>query len=234
MAGEAKRDSPYVMIRSTQISEGQGMSLRNRVDPWGRLNEHASKAGTVMGNRGILHDAEQRVIKRWTTTAWVACDPKFRGKSRKPLFSPNRYSELFFLDEATALSAGHRPCAYCQRGKFDVFKALWARSAEPPLDSATLRIKAVDAELHGQRVSKGVEKVTYQAQVASLPEGTMIEVDGDAFLLHRGRRWRWSFQGYEPVDPLPPATRVRVLTPKGIVRVYSAGYQPDVHVSAGA
>jgi hypothetical protein len=210
------------------------MSLRNRVDPWGRLNEHASKAGTVMGNRGILHDAEQRVVKRWTTTAWVACDPKFQGMSRKPLFSPNRYSELFFLDEATALSAGHRPCAYCQRGKFDAFKAAWAKCAEPPLDSTTLRIKEVDAELHCQRVSRGVQKITFQARVGSLANGTMIEVDGGAFLLHRGRRWRWSYQGYEPADTLPPATLARVLTPIGIVRMYSAGYQPDVHVSADA
>ncbi len=210
------------------------MTLRNRVDPWGRLTEDPSKAGTVMGNRGILHDAEKRVVKRWATKAWVACDPKFRGISRKPLFRSGTYSELFFLDEATALSAGHRPCAYCQRGRFDAFKAAWARSAEPPLDSANLPIKEVDAELHGQRVSRGIQKITFDAQVGSLPEGTMIEVDADAFLLHRGRRWRWSFLGYEAADPLRPATQVRVLTPKGIVRVYSAGYKPGVHFSADA
>jgi hypothetical protein len=181
---------------------------------------------------GILHDAEKRVVKRWATKAWVACDPKFCGISRTPLFSRGRYSELFFLDEATALAAGHRPCAYCQRGRFDAFKAAWARSAEPPLDSANLPIKEVDAELHGQRVSRGIQKITFDAQVGSLPEGTMIEVDAAAFLLHRGRWWRWSFLGYEPADPLPPATQLRVLTPKGIVRVYSAGYKPGVHVSA--
>ena len=210
------------------------MTLQNRVDPWGRLNEDPSKAGMVMGNRGILHDPEQRVVKRWTTKAWVACDPKFRGISRKPLFRPGRYSELFFLDEAIALAAGHRACAYCQRGRFDAFKAAWARSAEPPLDSAKLPINEVDAELHGQRVSRGIQKITFDAQVGSLPEGTMIEVGADAFLLHRGQRWRWSFLGYESADPLPPATQVRVLTPKGIVRVYSAGYKPGVHFSANA
>lgn len=209
------------------------MPLQNRVDPWGGLNESTSKAGMLMGNRGILHDADKRIVKRWTTKAWVACDPKFRGKSRKPLFRSGRYSELFFLDEATALSAGHRPCAYCQRGRFDAFKAAWARSAEPPLESAALPIHEVDAQLHGQRVSRGVQKITFEAQVDSLPEGTMIEVDGTAFLLHRGRRWRWSFMGYEPADPLPPATQVRVLTPKGVVQAYSAGYKPGVHVSAG-
>jgi hypothetical protein len=208
------------------------MTLQNRVDPWGRLNKHPSKVGTVMGNRGILHDAEKRVIKRWTTKAWVACNPKFRGISRKPLFDSNSYSELFFLDEATALAAGHRPCAYCQRERFDAFKAAWARSNEPPLDSASLPIKELDAELHGQRVSRGVEKITFDAQVGSLPDGTMIEVDGDAFLLDRGKRWRWSFLGYEAADLLPPTTQVRVLTPKGIVRMYSAGYKPGVHVSA--
>ena len=185
-----------------------------------------------MGNRGILHDATRRIVKRWTTRAWVACDPNFRGISRKPLFSPNNYSELFFLDEATAFAAGHRPCAYCQRVRFNAFKAAWAASVKRK--SSSVLIGEIDGELHAERVARGVEKITFAAQADVLPEGCMIAVGADAYLLHRNAMWRWSFDGYERAAKLPPGTEVSVLTPRSIVRLYADGFVPNVHPSADA
>jgi hypothetical protein len=124
------------------------MPLQNRCDPWGRLHAHPSKAATVMGNRGILHDAQRNVIKHWVGKSWVACDPSFMGIDRKPLFQSGRYSELFFLDETTALAAGHRPCAYCQRVRFNEFKRVWFAANHPELAAEGTPVKVLDAQLH--------------------------------------------------------------------------------------
>jgi hypothetical protein len=210
------------------------MPLCNRVDPWGRLHDDASRTATLMGNRGILHDANRRIVKRWTTKAWVACDPKYRGISRKPLFSPGNYSELFFLDEATAFAAGHRSCACCQRDRFNAFKAAWAASIQHSAGGASLHIREIDQVLHAERAARGVDKVTFAAKADSLPEGSMFAVGAEAYLLHGGSRWRWSFRGYERAAPLPPGTEVSVLTPKAIVRLYAIGFKPKVHPSADA
>jgi hypothetical protein len=183
-----------------------------------------------MGNRGILHDDNRQIVRRWATKSWVACDPTFRGISRKPLFSPRTYSELFFLDEATALSAGHRPCAYCRRERFNAFKDAWR--ATSPVKGSTLPAREIDEKLHAQRVSREAEKVTFQTAVGPLPDGSIFENGDHAFLLHRGRTWRWSFLGYEHATSLPPHTEVRVLTPESVVRLYSAGYTPGVHSTA--
>lgn len=210
------------------------MPLRNRVDPWGRLKDDPSKAGTVMGNRGILHDSEKRIVKRWTTKAWVACDPNFRGISRKPLFKPGHYSELFFLDEATAFAAGHRPCAYCQRSRFDSFKTAWAASFQGNSGRTNLPVAEMDRVLHAQRVARGLEKVTFSANAGSLPEGTMFAVNDEAFLLHSGSSWRWTFKGYEPADAVPGAPEVTILTPRAIVQLFANGFKPRVHPSVDA
>ncbi len=155
-----------------------------------------------MGNRGILHNDKREIVKRWATKSWVACDPSYRGISRKPLFKPGSYSELFFLDEATALSAGHRPCAYCQRDKYNAFKAAWASTLPRPSADSTLSIKDVDTVLHAERVARGGAKITQVVTVAELPEGTLFEHSGSAHLRHRGKTWRWSFDGYNEVSQL--------------------------------
>lgn len=210
------------------------MPLCNRIDPWGQLHDDPSKAATLMGNRGILHDANKHIVKCWTTNAWVSCDPHYRGVSRKPLFSPGSYSELFFLDEATAFAAGHRPCAYCRRGRFNAFKAAWAESGQNMAGGASILIGEIDQKLHIERAARGAEKVTFAALADSLPEGSIFAVGTEAYLLHQGCRWRWSFSGYERTAPLPPDTMVTVLTPKSIVQLYANGFKPSVHVSAEA
>jgi hypothetical protein len=210
------------------------MPLQNRVDPWGSIQVHPSRAAKVMGNRGILHNDAREIVKRWATKSWVACDPSYRGISRKPLFKTGSYTELFFLDEATALSAGHRPCAYCQRPRYNAFKAAWASTLQRSAETSTLSIKDIDAVLHTERAVRGGEKVAHLATVAALPEGTIFEHSGSAYLRHRGKTWRWSFDGYTEVEQLPANTEVMVLTPKSVVRLLEHGFQAAVHPSAEA
>lgn len=187
-----------------------------------------------MGNRGILHDEHRNIVERWTTQAWVACDPNYRGISRKPLFSPGSYSELFFLDEATAFSAGHRPCAYCQRDRFNAFKAAWAASMPHKAGGAFLPIGEIDRVLHRERAARRVEKITFPAQVDTLPDGCMFALGTDAYLTHHGTHLRWSFNGYTRVPALPPNTEVSVLTPRSMLLLYAKGFKPRVHPSADA
>lgn len=187
-----------------------------------------------MGNRGILHDERGQIVRRWTTRAWIACDPGFKGISRKPLFRAGSYSELFFLDEATALSAGHRPCSYCQRRRYTEFKALWASAVENGVEPSALQVKQIDHALHAERVARGVDKVTYAAPVQTMPEGSMFEHEEQAFLVHRRRYWLWSFSGYAGAKTVARETIVRVLTPRSVVRVLEAGFKPAVHASADA
>jgi hypothetical protein len=188
----------------------------------------------MMGNRGILHDAEKRIVRQWVSKSWVACDPGYKKIDRKPLFQVGRYSELFFLDEATAYAAGHRPCAYCQRERFNSFKTLWAASHRAAESSSTLPVKEIDAQLHRERAARGGKKVVFTAPLANLPDGTMIEVNQLAILLHRGRQFTWSFEGYKPAIPVHVGSQVNVLTPESIVQLFGQGLKPLVHASADA
>ena len=138
------------------------MTLQNRVDPWGQFHAHPSKAATCMGNRGILHDESRRILRPWKGKAWVCCVPQYRGVDRKPLFQPNRYSELFFLDEVTAFAAGHRPCAYCQRARFDQFKAAWVQTNHPDTPSNQILVREMDALLHVSRAVRGGHAILAQ------------------------------------------------------------------------
>jgi len=134
-----------------------------------------------MGNRGILHDEHDKIVRQWATTAWLTCVLSFdRLTPRKP-FSTGTYSELFFLDEATAMAAGHRPCRYCQRERFDAFKAGWL-SANP---SPSLQlISEIDRIVHTERVTPDRKKRTFEAVLCTLPVGTFIEHEGKAHLIH--------------------------------------------------
>ncbi len=187
-----------------------------------------------MGNRGILHNDKRVVVKHWVGKAWVACDPKFKSIDRRPLFQPGRYSELFFLDEATAFAAGHRPCAYCQRERFNHFKSVWRRTYESDTDARSLEITRVDAVLHQDRVSAARTKNTYVTEFTELPDGTMFAFGGKAFLLHKGKQLVWSHEGYSVSGRIPKGSKVEVLTPRSIVKLYSVGYTPLVHASADA
>jgi hypothetical protein len=180
-----------------------------------------------MGNRGVLHDGSKRVVAPWRLPRWITCVLSFKGRQRE-VFTPNRYSELFFLDEATSLSAGHRPCAECRRRRYEEFRAAWdtgrrGRDAAPRL----LRADAIDRVLHEERLEAG-KKRTWRAVLSSLPEGTMVEHAGGPHLVWGGTLRPWSFFGYGSVAEAAPETEVVVLTPPTIVGAIRAGFVPQV------
>ena len=204
------------------------MPLQNRVDPYGRL-QAVSARGTLMGNRGILHDPSRRVVAAWRLRRWIACVLTFRGR-RREVFAPRRYSELFFLDEATSLAAGHRPCAECRRKRYEEFREAWTagrgQAGRPP------SADDMDRVLHSERLEPGGGKRTFEADLSALPDGVLVEWDGGPHLLWRGGLSPWSFEGYGPGRDAPASARVRVLTPASIVEAIGSGFVPEVHATA--
>jgi hypothetical protein len=210
---------------------GGNVTLQNRIDPWGRLHA-VSARGSMLGNRGRLHNDARQIVRQWDRLAWVTCDLEFSGRKRD-VFGASTYSELFFLDEATAFAAGHRPCASCRRARYDDFKSRWLVAHGELASATTPSIKDIDKLLHGERASHNGAKITYEALLSSLPLGAFVEYEGAAFLVwDRGLR-RWSFSGYSSCQMQPsPSTRVRVLTPESVVRTFAGGLRPGVHPSA--
>lgn len=203
------------------------MPLQNRVTPFGEIVAHPVR-GMFMGNRGILHDSGRRLhpTRRWTHKAWICCLCDFKGRRRTPM-TPGRYTELFFLDEATALAAGHRPCFECRRADAKRFAAAWAQGngASPP------PAKAIDAVLHAERLDGKARRLhPLPAASETLPDGTMVAAEDRAWLVSGGRLLRWSFEGYGAAAGIFPAPKL--LTPPSIVRTLAAGYRPALHPSA--
>ena len=183
-----------------------------------------------MGNRGCLHDADGQIRRPYQGKRWIICLLDFKQRHRT-VMTPGQYTELFFLDEATALAAGHRPCAECQRARFDQFRTLWA-AANPQLANGLTKPPAtlIDAVLHEERLP--AEKAT--VAVEHLPSGSFVALaDGNAYLVYQGRLLRWSPFGYKTVDtPLAPH-RATLLTPLSVVHTLALGYGPGLHASAG-
>jgi hypothetical protein len=201
--------------------------FQNRVDPYGRLHAVAAR-GAWMGNRGVLIDADRRVVAPWRLRRWITCVLEFRSR-RRAVFTPGRYTELFFLDEATSLAAGHRPCAECRRTRYDEFRRAWAGGGGGgPLSSAV----EMDHVLHAERLRPDGEKRTRRTRVESLPDGVFVEHAGVPHLVWRGGLRPWSFGGYG-TRTAAPAAPLAVLTPRSIVRAIAAGFAPQVHESAG-
>lgn len=215
------------------------MPRQNRVNPYGEIIA-CPERGMFTGNRGILVDEHgQMTNRRWTTHAWIACVLEYKGVRRK-IMTPGTWTELFFLDEATALAAGHRPCGACRRADFERFKTLWQVGNHQTVTS----IKELDRVLHAERVNRKREKVTYTAALDSLPDGTMIELNDAAlqipvgathaspapYLIWQDALWRWSPGGYTESRPKPDNLQVTVLTPRSIVNTLAAGYVPVVRV----
>ena len=209
------------------------MPLQNRVTPFGEIVALPER-GLLMGNRGILHDDARRIVRPWQVRRWIACRTIFRGRHRQ-VMRPHSYTELFFLDEVTAFAAGHRPCAECRHADYQRFRVAWTVATGKQAGADQM-----DAVLHTDRlVGRGANqrKRCYQEQLAALPEGTFIHLDGSAWLLWQGQLLEWSAAGYQTRQPLPlpPALgRVEVLTPRSLVAVLRAGYLPLAHPSAEA
>jgi hypothetical protein len=190
-----------------------------------------------MGNRGgCFHtDARRLSRRRWASQRWIVCVLEFRGRHRT-VMTPGRYTELFFLDEATALAAGHRPCRECRHQDHERFKAAWLRGNKVRGLSAGASIDQIDAVLHRERVTPAGAKRTFEARLGALPDSVLIALPGapgQALLVAGGRLWRWGPGGYVDAGALPRAAKkVTVLTPRSTVRAIAAGYAPERHPSA--
>ena len=187
-----------------------------------------------MGNRGILHDESSRIVRPWKGKAWIACALQWRDWKRTP-FTPGTWSELFFLDEATAFAAGHRPCKLCRRARHIEFKRAWLAANRELVDDDEPPIAAIDRVLHGERTVPGGGKRTFEALASNLPDGTFVDRGGRALLAWKGRFLEWSFSGYRAApEPLDLGECVTVLTPASIVQMYREGFEPFVHPTAEA
>ncbi|MGH7002648.1 MAG: hypothetical protein ACREIP_01745 [Alphaproteobacteria bacterium] len=197
------------------------MTLQNRVTPFGDIVAVPYR-GLLMGNRGIIHDPSTRTLlkRRWTTRAWIICVCRFRNV-RRDVMARQSWTELFFLDEATALAAGHRPCFYCRRERAKAFQAAWADGNGSDQPSAP----AMDRILHGERLEGKGRKRRHPVECAigDLPDGTMLACNEEAYLLKGGATYRWSWEGYTAA---PLVDNVRLLTPPSTVRALRAGYEP--------
>ncbi|HMR33927.1 MAG TPA: hypothetical protein PKA13_21735 [Geminicoccaceae bacterium] len=206
------------------------MPLQNRVSPFGTIEAVAAR-GLLTGNRGILHDAARRLGRaRWRHKSWIACRLDFGTVRRVPM-SPGSWTELFFLDEAVALAAGHRPCAYCRRADFGRFAQAFCAGLGL---SGAPRAEEIDRVLHAARIEPGSRvQRTFEADGAALPDGCFVGLgEGEAWLVSRPFLLRWTHHGYDARAGVPDGA-VRVLTPAPTVAALRAGYRPMLHASAG-
>ncbi|CAL76717.1 conserved hypothetical protein [Bradyrhizobium sp. ORS 278] len=205
------------------------MPLQNRVTPMGDIVATPHR-GTFTGNRGIIHDPATRTLlnKRWSSPAWLVCLCEFRGK-RREVMATRSWTELFFLDEATALAAGHRPCFYCRREDANRFCRAW----EQGNGVSEARASEIDKVLHHERLERGRKRL-YPLLMpwTALPDGAMVRSGDESLLILKGRASPWSFAGYGPRrdDIAAPL----LLTPPSTLRALQAGYRPVLHPSARA
>lgn len=203
------------------------MPLQNRVLPTGEITQQPWR-GTLMGNRGILHDDAQRLTpRRWQHPHWVTCVLRYKDWHR-PVMTPHRYTELFFLDEAAALAAGHRPCGLCRRADYTRFRRLWAAAhGANPLEHD-------DRMLHAARVTRTRQHIRHTAPLATLPDGCMIWHAGAAHLVWGQHLLTCAAGAYTARLPRPKGGTATVLTPAPTVATLSQGYQPALHPTAQA
>jgi len=189
------------------------VSLQNRVDPWGRIVATPHR-GTMLGNRGGKFHRDDQTLgrRRWASHHWICCELHYKNAHHDAMGTG--YTSLFFLDEVTALAAGHRPCFFCRRAEAKAF--LGNQKVEP-----------FDRQLHAERLAAPRDD-----DLADLPDATMVERDGDAFAVLGPDLLRWSFAGYTEKIPRQPAMRGRVLTPPSIIAILRGGYKPRWHLSA--
>ncbi len=224
------------------------MPRQNRVTPYGELIAVPDR-GLFWGNRGPLLDREGRLARFAARRAWPICVLSFKGRRRQQ-WTPGRLTELYFLDEATGLAAGHRPCGECRYHEYQAFKRAFAAAGEPPgaprsappgaprsappgaSRSAPPGAPEIDARMEASRLVRPGVRRTYQAPLAGLPTGTMVDIGGDPWLVRDGRLLAWTPGGYAGRPVTAPRGPVTVITPRVTVAVLAAGYEPVLHPSA--
>ena len=208
------------------------MPLQNRVNPFGALIATSAR-GAWTGNRGIIHNESKEIVRKYAVKYWITCALEYKDYRRK-VMSPNRWTELFFLDEATAFAAGHRPCGFCRHADFKRFKNLWvtAKGEQYGLTAKT-KMDVVDAIIHLERLDENGLKKTSKAILTTLPDGSFIAFEemSKAYLWFQQNLYEWSFDGYTQVVQFDKDQEVTVLTPLSYIAVFKAGYVPQVHFS---
>jgi len=204
------------------------MPLQNRVTPYGEIIATAAR-GTLMGNRGgIIHRSDKTLgLKRWASKSWICCRTQFKGRWRE-VMGPSSYTELFFLDEATALSAGHRPCYECRRQDAIWFAELWG---EVLGNGPRAKMGEIDAVLHQERLTSDAQKSTFRSVVGDLPTGVMVLHAGEPHLVFGKHLMTWTPARYIRSLHAPIDLQVDVLTPRSVVEIVRSGYDPDIHES---
>ncbi len=207
------------------------MPKQNRVTPFGTLVATPAR-GTLTGNRGCLHDDHQQIRRAFRGQRWIICLLEFKGR-RRSIMTPGRWTELFFLDEAAALTAGHRPCAECQRDRFNQFREIWAKANPKTAKTARPAATAIDAFLHQERMAAGTQPHKFCNSAGELPDGSFVTDDEEnAYLVLRKQLLLWSPAGYERPAKRPVRFPARVLTPASVVRALARGYPVGLHPSA--
>lgn len=203
------------------------MALQNRVNPFGELFATAAR-GTLFGNRGgrFHTDAKTLTRRRWASRQWICCVLDFKGRQRDVW--GRYYTELFFVDEVTALAAGHRPCFECRRRDAEAFAEAWRKAQRL---AARPYAPAMDEVLHAERL-QGRAKRMHRRSIDTLPDGAVVTRAGEAFAVRGGALLHWTPQGYDARRPRPRGVIVDVLTPPAILAVLSAGYRPRWHPTA--
>lgn len=204
------------------------MPLQNRVDPFGHIHANPAR-GLFMGNRGgCMHDNEQNLKpKLWVSDRWITCLLSFKGRKRQ-LMTPGHYTEVFFLDEATAFAAGHRPCFECQRQRATEFGDILEGRGLIGIGPKAPQLDALIARQVQARLK--AKKEFQSCPVDELPNGAMFDSAGQAFLKWRGEFWLWSFDGYKRRSP--ETLTVVPLTPPAVIEAFRAGFVPVIHESA--
>ena len=208
----------------------------NRVDPFGDLHAVAER-GVLTGNRGCLVDDEGRVVRHHAGNLWIACLTEFRGW-RSPLAAPHHWTPIFFLDDAVALAAGHRPCALCRRDAYRSYRdaVTTATGRLPPLTASELNRRLADERLRrGRGLARADDRRLWRAPLAGLPRGTVI-VDGrrQPRLVLDDRTLAFSFAGWTDPEPRAPDGDIDVLTPPTSVAALANGFVPLLHPTASS
>jgi hypothetical protein len=200
--------------------------LQNRVDPFGNIIKTPER-GKWLGNRGVIHNQDQEIVRPYKLKAWIICMLEFRGRHREVMM-PDRWTELFFFDEATAFSAGHRPCFQCRYQAHIRFKETWLKGN--PQFGFTMKtpVADIDSIIHRERTAADKSKQTYEADLQGLPDGTFVIVNHKPHLVNEGKLHPWSPAGYGKPFNFTGIEKVTVLTPQSIVNAFSAGYVPQM------
>ncbi|HXS57058.1 MAG TPA: hypothetical protein VN726_13095 [Hanamia sp.] len=200
--------------------------MQNRVNPFGQIIDTKAR-GSWMGNRGRIHNEKKEIVCPYKLQAWLTCKLSFNGRKRQ-IMAPNSYTELFFLDEATAFAAGHRPCFECRREDFNRFKNLWIKANLQYKFSDKTSIREIDKILHAERINTDGTKKMYREHLNNLPDGTFISLEEKPYLLFKKHLYWWTPYGYEKQNAITIKGKVNVLTPLSIVNTFHAGYIPQM------